>query len=128
LNGRTLILSVILQDTENLCNDIFQKFDNIPYETLDNISDLKDRIEGVKKSVSVSKKKFMVRTEKGKELSNHAKTTAMEIRDSLDELLKNQGSETSEKHAKSVLTNLERLEKDAQKVEMYWRSYEAAIT
>jgi len=128
LNGRTLILSVILQDTENLCNDTFQKFDNVSFETLDNIIDLKGRIEGVKKSVSVSKRKFMVRTEKGKELSNQAKTTAIKLRDSLDELLKNQGSEMSENHAKSVLTNLERLEKDAQKVEMYWRSYEAAIT
>jgi len=121
-------LSVILQDTENLCNDTFQKFDNVSFETLDNIIDLKGRIEGVKKSVSVSKRKFMVRTEKGKELSNQAKTTAIKLRDSLDELLKNQGSEMSENHAKSVLTNLERLEKDAQKVEMYWRSYEAAIT
>ena len=102
--------------------------ENFPFEALDNVSDLKDRIDGVKKSVSVSKKKFMVRTDKGKELSNHAKKNAMELKDSLEELQKNQGSKAEENLARSVVANVDRLEKDAQKVEMYWRSYEAAIT
>jgi len=121
-------LSVLLQDTENLCNEIYQILENVSFKSLDNINDLKDRIEAVKKSVSVSKNKFMVRTDKGKELSNHAKTTAMELKDSLNELQKNQESEASKELVKSVISNVNRLEKDAQKVDMHWRSYEAAIT
>jgi len=102
--------------------------ENVSFEALDSVSDIKDRIEGVRKSVSVSKNKFMVRTDKGKELSNHAKTTAMELKDSVEELQKNQDSEASENIVNSIITNVNRLEKDAQKVDMYWRSYEAAIT
>ena len=123
-----LKLSVLLQDTENLCNDILQILDNIPFEVLSNVKDLKEKIDGVRKSVSISMKKFMVRTDKGKELSNHAKTTAMEIKESLDELQKNTGSELSKNLVEFIITNVNKLEKDAQKVEMYWRSYEAAIT
>ncbi len=121
-------MSVLLQDTENLCNEIFQVLENVSFEALDNLSELKDRIKAIKKSVSVSKNKFMVRTDKGKELSNLAKTTAMELKNSLKELQKNKESEVSEELVKSVIDNLNRLEKDAQKVDMYWRSYEAAIT
>jgi hypothetical protein len=102
--------------------------DNVPFEVLSNVKDIKDRIEGVKKSVSISMKKFMVRTDKGKELSNHAKITAMELKESLDKLQKNTGSEVSENLVESLIANVDKLEKDAQKVEMYWRSYEAAIT
>jgi hypothetical protein len=102
--------------------------DNVPFEALSNVKDIKDRVEGVKKSVSISMKKFMVRTDKGKELSNHAKTTAMELKESLDKLQKNTGSEVSENLVESLIANVDKLEKDAQKVEMYWRSYEAAIT
>ena len=124
----TFKLSVLLQDTENLCNDILQMLDNVPLEVLSDVNDLKGRIDGVRKSVSISMKKFMVRTDKGKELSNHAKTTAIEIKESLDELRKNTGSDLSKNMVESVIANVNKLEKDAQKVEMYWRSYEAAIT
>ncbi len=124
----TLKLSVLLQDTENLCSDILQMLDNVPFEVLSNVNELRDRIDGVRKSVSISMKKFMVRTDKGKELSNHAKTTAMEIKESLDELQKNTGSDLSRNLVESIIANVHKLEKDAQKVEMYWRSYEAAIT
>ena len=102
--------------------------DNVPFEVLNNVNELKDRIDSVRKSVSISMKKFMVRTDKGKELSNHAKTTAIEIKESLDELEKNSDSELSKNLVESIITNVNKLEKDAQKVEMYWRSYEAAIT
>ena len=102
--------------------------DNVPFEVLNNVNDLKDRIDSVRKSVSISMKKFMVRTDKGKELSNYAKTTAIEIKESLDELQKNSDSEVFEKLIESIISNVNKLEKDAQKVEMYWRSYEAAIT
>jgi hypothetical protein len=34
----------------------------------------------------------------------------------------------SENLVESLIANVDKLEKDAQKVEMYWRSYEAAIT
>ncbi len=124
----TLKLSLLLQDTGNLCSDILQMLDNVPFEVLSNVNDLKDRIDGVRKSVSISMKKFMVRTDKGKELSNHAKTTAMEIKESLDKLQKNTGSDLSRNLVESIVANVHKLEKDAQKVEMYWRSYEAAIT
>jgi len=124
----TLKLSVLLQDTENLCNDILQILDNFSYEVLSNVNDVKDRIDGVRKSVSISMNKFMVRTDKGKELSNHAKKTAMEIKESLDELQKNTSSELSKNLEESIIAKVNKLEKDAQKVEMYWRSYEAAIT
>ncbi len=67
----------------------------------------------------------MVRTEKGKELSTNAHNVANELENAI---LQMENPSLIPELSDKVITLLTQLEKEASKIETYWKMYEAAIT
>lgn len=122
-------MSIILQETEDLCDEILEALKDMPANELGEkrLSEIMKRIEGIKNSVSRSKKKIMVRTEQGKKLSMKAKSVAVKLSNEVKEL-KICKSPSSAETLESVIAGIDQLEREVSKVETYWKSYEAAIT
>jgi hypothetical protein len=120
-------LSVILQHTEEICRRIQTIVETTEPIDLDvkSYELIKSKITAVIASVSRSKKKIMVRTEKGKELSTTTQNVASELENMVTEMQKSRVDTTAQD---AVLALITQLEKEMSKVETYWRSYEAAIT
>ena len=123
-------MSVVLQDTEDLCREMLAALDNLPVDVLgvEKVGELRARLVGVKTSVSQSKKKVMVRTEQGNKLSLKAKSVALELSAAFSELTKSLSANVAKQLSEPLLLRINQLEKVARKVELYWKSYEAAIT
>jgi hypothetical protein len=123
-------LSVVLQDTEDLCREILATLDSLPVDILgvEKVSGFKARLVGIQTSVSQSKKKVMVRTEQGNKLSLKAKSIALELAATLNELTKRPSVAVTEQLSEPLLLRINQLERETRKIEMYWKSYEAAIT
>jgi len=123
-------LSVILQETEDVCLEMLDALEGLSADVVEaeRMAEIKLKLEGVKNSVSRSKKKIMVRTEEGKTLSMKVKTAALALEKALKTLRKTSRSITAETVAEPMMRSLDQLEKEARKVETYWKSYEAAIT
>jgi len=123
-------LSVVLQDTEDLCCEMLAALDNLPADVLgvEKVGEFRARLVGVKTSVSQSKKKVMVRTEQGNELSLKAKSVALELAAALNELTKSPSAAVAKQLSEPLLLRINQLKREARKVELYWKSYEAAIT
>jgi hypothetical protein len=119
----------VLQDTETLCVQMLETLEALPGDALggSTVAELKSRLHGVTKSFAQSKTKVMVRTAKGNELSLQAKAVAGDLAAALTALTTPEGSEAAPRVA-AFLEGLSQLEREARKVEMYWKSYEAAIT
>ena len=92
------------------------------------VDEVKSRLLGVTKSFAQSKTKVMVRTAKGNELSQQAKAVAGELAATLTALTTTPVGTESTPRVDAFLQRLGQLEREARKVEMYWKSYEAAIT
>jgi hypothetical protein len=120
-------LSVILQNTEEICRRIQTIVETMDPTDIDlkSYELIKSKITAVIASVSRSKKKIMVRTEKGKELSATSQKVASELEIMITEIQKSRVGTTSQDAATALITQLE---KEVRKVETYWKSYEAAIT
>lgn len=120
-------LSVILQNTEEICRRIQTIVETMDPTDIDlkSYELIKNKITAVIASVSRSKKKIMVRTEKGKELSATSQKVASELEIMITEIQKSRVGTTSQEAATALITQLE---KEVRKVETYWKSYEAAIT
>ena len=121
---------MVLQDTEELCREMLAALDNLPVDVLGvgKVGEFRARRVGVKTSVSQSKKKVMVRKEQGNKLSLKAKSVALELTTVFSELTKNPSAAVAKKLSEPLLLRINQLEKEARKVELYWKSYEAAIT
>lgn len=123
-------MSQVLQDTETLCVTMLETLDTLPGDTVGGmtVAELKTKLHGVTKSFAQSKTKVMVRTAKGNELSLQAKAVAGELAAALTELTTTPGAAVATPRVDAILQRLSQLEREARKVEMYWKSYEAAIT
>ena len=123
-------LSVILQETEDVCHAMLAALEGLSADVVaaERMDEIKLKLEGVKHSVSRSKKKIMVRTEEGKTLSMKVKTAALALAKDLKPLQTAPRSMPVARLAEPVMRGLAQLEKEARKVETYWKSYEAAIT
>jgi hypothetical protein len=123
-------LSVVLQDTEDLCREMLESMDNLPVDVLgvEKVSGFKTRLVGIQTSVSQSKKKVMVRTEQGNKLSLKVKSVALELAAALNELTKSPSVAVAKQLSEPFLLRINQLEREARKIELYWKSYEAAIT
>ena len=104
--------------------------DSLPVDAfgVKKMDEFKAKLGGVKTSISQSKKKVMVRTAQGTELSLKAKSVALELAAALTELTKNPTAEMAKQLIEPLLLRINQLEREARKIEMYWKSYEAAIT
>ena len=120
-------LSVILQNTEEICRRIQTLIKTLNPTDLNakSYDIITSKIIPIIASVSRSKKKIMVRTEKGKELSLDAQNVAGELENAIKEIQKSSVDTASQDAAAALITQLE---KEVSKVETYWKSYEAAIT
>jgi hypothetical protein len=123
-------VSVILQETEDVCHEMLAALDGLSADVVaaERMAEIKGKLEGVTNSVARSKKKIMVRTEEGKTLSMQVKTAALALAKDLTPLQEAPRSPTGELLVGPVMRGLEQLEREARKVETYWKSYEAAIT
>ena len=123
-------VSVILQETEDVCLEMLAALEGLSADVVEaeRLAEIKVKLEGVKNSVSRSKKKIMVRTEEGKTLSMQVRTAALALAKDLKPLQETSRSIPGEMPAEPVMRRLEQLEREARKVETYWQSYEAAIT
>jgi hypothetical protein len=104
--------------------------DNLQVDVLgvEKVGEFKAKLEGIKTSISQSKKKVMVRTEQGNELSLKAKSVAIELAAALNELKKSTNTALAKQLSEPLLLRINQLEREIRKVELYWKSYEAAIT
>jgi hypothetical protein len=120
-------LSIILQNTEEICRRIQTLVETLDPTDIDakSYGIITSKITDIIASVSRSKKKIMVRTEKGKELSTDAQNVACELENIITEMQKSSVNTASQDAATTLITQLE---KEVSKVETYWKSYEAAIT
>jgi hypothetical protein len=123
-------VSVILQETEDVCLEMLAALEGLSADAVgvERMAEIKVKLEGVKNSVSRSKKKIMVRTEEGKALSMQVKTAALALAKDLKPLQETPNVITANTLVEPVMRRLEQLEREARKVETYWKSYEAAIT
>lgn len=123
-------MSQVLQDTESLCVHMLETLDALLGDAVGGmtVDEVKSRLHGVTKSFAQSKTKVMVRTTKGNELSLQAKAVAGELAAALNALTTTPGAAEAASQVDAFLQRLSQLEREARKVEMYWKSYEAAIT
>ena len=124
-NGQVIGLSIILQNTEEKCRHIQTRIESLGPSSLsaENYETLHNKLQTIIASVSRSKKKIMVRTEKGKELSRNADNVANELENILEKI-ESDDVEPSE----TIMALVTQLEKEVSKIETYWKMYEAAVT
>ena len=121
------MLSVILQNTEEKCRHVqtlLESKDSLPFSD-EHSETLFNKLQTIIASVSRSKKKIMVRTEKGKELSTNAHNIATEL-ESMISKMGNPNIDTEP--SDNAIAHIAQLEKEVSKIETYWKMYEAAIT
>jgi hypothetical protein len=121
-----VVLSVILQNTEEKCRHVqtlLESLDSLPFSA-EHSETLFNKLQTIIASVSRSKKKIMVRTEKGKELSTNAHNIATELENMISKMNPNIDTEPSD----NAIALIAQLEKEVSKIETYWKMYEAAIT
>lgn len=125
-NGQVIGLSIILQNTEEKCRHIQTRIESLGSSSLsaENYETLHNKLQTIIASVSRSKKKIMVRTEKGKELSRNADNVATELENILEKIESDDDVEPSE----TIMALVTQLEKEVSKIETYWKMYEAAVT
>ena len=120
-------MSVILQNTEEKCRNVqtlLESMDSLPFSA-EHSETLFNKLQTIIASVSRSKKKVMVRTEKGKELSTNAHHIATELENTISKMGNPNADTESSDNAIALITQLE---KEVSKIETYWKMYEAAIT
>lgn len=122
-----VVLSVILQNTEEKCRNVqirLESMDSLPFSA-EHSETLFNKLQTIIASISRSKKKIMVRTEKGKELSTNAHNIATELENMISKMGNpNIDTEPSD----NTIALIAQLEKEVSKIETYWKMYEAAIT
>jgi hypothetical protein len=121
-----IALSIILQNTEEKCRHIQTVLESLgaSHFSAKNYEILHSKLRTIIASVSRSKKKVMIRTDKGKELSTNADNLATDLGD----LIEKTESDGDVEHAETILTLVTQLEKEVSKIETYWKMYEAAVT
>lgn len=125
-NGQVIGLSIILQNTEEKCRHIQTVLDSLGASSFsaENYEILYNKLQTIMASVSRSKKKIMVRTEKGKELSTNADNVATK----LENMIKKIESDVDAEQSVTIMALVTQLEKEVSKIETYWKMYEAAVT
>jgi hypothetical protein len=121
-----IALSIILQNTEEKCRKIQTVLESLPPTSLSvkNYEMLHNKLQTIIASVSRSKKKIMVRTEKGKELSTNALNVATELENMIEKIEPDVDTESPD----TIIALITQLDKEVSKIETYWKMYEAAIT
>ena len=125
-NGQVIGLSIILQNTEEKCRHIqtvLESLGSLSFSA-ENYEILHNKLQIIITSISRSKKKIMVRTEKGKELSTNADNVATELENMIEKVESDVDAEPSE----PIMALVTQLEKEVSKIETYWKMYEAAVT
>lgn len=119
-------LSIILQNIEEKCRHIQTRIESLSTSSFsaENYETLHNKLQTIIASVSRSKKKIMVRTEKGKELSRNADTVTNELENTIEKIELDDNIEPSE----TIMALVTQLEKEVSKIETYWKMYEAAVT
>lgn len=119
-------LSIILQNIEEKCRHIQTRIESLSTSSFsaENYETLHNKLQTIIASVSRSKKKIMVRTEKGKELSRNADTVTNELENTIEKIELDDNVEPSE----TIMALVTQLEKEVSKIETYWKMYEAAVT
>ena len=125
-NGQVIGLSIILQNTEEKCRHIQTRIESLGTSSFsaENYETLHNKLQTIIASVSQSKKKIMVRTEKGKELSQNADNVANELENMIEKIELDDNVKPSE----TIMALMTQLEKEVSKIETYWKMYEAAVT
>lgn len=121
-----IALSTILQNTEEKCRQIQTVLESLapsPFNAT-NYEMLHNKLQTIIASVSRSKKKIMVRTEKGKELSTNALNIATELENVIEKMVPDIDAESPG----TIMNLINQLEKEVSKIETYWKMYEAAVT
>lgn len=121
-----IALSTILQNTEEKCRQIQTVLESLassPFNAT-NYEMLHNKLQTIIASVSRSKKKIMVRTEKGKELSTNALNIATELENVIEKMVPDIDAESPD----TIMNLITQLEKEVSKIETYWKMYEAAVT
>jgi len=110
-----------LNDIEGVCLKIIGMID---IESDDSIFSIKTKIENLLPKIRESKKKIMVKSPKGKELT---KEILLDV-NGLHELLSKVQRSGLEENVEKVIQKLKSFENGVKKLEIYWRSYEYVTT
>lgn len=113
-----------LSETENICLCILDADNKLGRFPTDAKKDIERRLQDVVSIVARSKKKIMVRSPEGQKLS------ADILRDAtaLQAVVVNLPADGRDRSFAEVNTSLQKLENDAKKLEIYWKSFEYVTT
>jgi len=112
-------MSEPLSETETLCRDIITALSS-PNLPKDAAQAMKSRVEALLPKIAESRKKLMLRSPKGRELSSDVLKNATKLR----ELVTTYGGKLGE----DVSQQLGLLEGSVGKMEIYWKSFEYVTT
>jgi hypothetical protein len=115
-----------LDDTETICLNILKKLDELPHGLP--VEDVKERMAGIQRDIAVAKKKIMMRSAEGVEISEAVKKSALKLEGALSGLSKKTNPKVVGNLSTSLSGLLKELESDVSKATIYWRSFESVIT
>ncbi|MFQ6075550.1 MAG: hypothetical protein ACE5Z5_05390 [Candidatus Bathyarchaeia archaeon] len=78
--------------------------------------------------MSKSKKKMMMRTKKGKQLTQQANTDLTDLQSTVMELSKEADTKLIEELSNEAFERLAKVEADTDKIVTFWQSYESVLT
>jgi len=121
-------LSEILKNAEELCSGILESINSLPSLaelSREELDDLKIRVEEARGRLAKARKKIVMRTPKGKELSRRVNDRLLELHNLLKDRVEKGGPHPL---SKILEEEVEGLEEALDKIETYYRSYEAELT
>lgn len=111
-----------LTDVEHLCQQALQALETRPHASLGTPGDLVKRIQALLPHLAESKKKIMVRSARGQELTKAIEHQASQLYEAV-RLLR-----PDEEAGEAVAVRLKAVEDSVQNLIIYWKSFEYATT
>jgi len=121
-------LSEVIKNTEELCSGVLETLHSLlssaefPKEDIDTLT---GRVEKIQDRLSKARNKVVMRTPKGKELSQQANDRLIDLQNLLKETVE---KEVSQPVADVLEAKLKELEASLDKIETFYRSYESELT
>jgi hypothetical protein len=117
-------MSELLKEAEISCTNILQILEKLEIFPKEKTKEATNKMANILRDISISKKKIMMKSAKGAELSEKVKKSASGLEKTLKDVSRHQDS----KMIDYLSDQLSELESNVSNVTIYWRSFEAVLT
>ena len=117
-------MSDLLEEAEVSCTSILRILENLEVFPKEKMEAITTKMVNILRDISLSKKKIMMKSAKGAELSEKVKKSASGLEKTLRDLPRQEDSKVID----SLFDQLSELELNVSNVITYWRSFEAVLT